>query len=285
MIKVSIAAAVAITTSNANAVAFQARTTRKITSSASRRTEKDFHPNPNPNPNRHHIISCCMADSIDDTDLSAQSSFSSRRNVLVQLATMPLKGAATAATATTAVAVEELVEHQPGYAAASTNKVHITANWKSVDGLNSLDEAKFVSFENSAYAAMRDDKQRTPYFEKAIINRLNDPTLAPEGPESQVVLDLGTGPYALFAILAAKNGAKKVYAVEASPVAAAMARETVKKLGYDDVITVLEDFSTNVVLPDGEKVDFVVAEIVGSVASEEGAYATIVDAHERLVKV
>lgn len=102
------------------------------------------------------------------------------------------------------------------------------------------------------------------------------------GPSSQVVLDLGTGPFALFAIVAAKAGAKKVYAIEASTEAAKSARETIKKLGYSDKIEVLEGFSTDITLP--EQADVCIAEIVGSVCSEEGAYATILDAHKRLVK-
>ena len=72
-----------------------------------------------------------------------------------------------------------------------------------------------------------------------------------------------------------------MYAIEASKEAAQAARDTVKKLGLDDKITILEGFSTDITLP--EKVDFAVAEIVGSVASEEGAYATILDA-KRLLK-
>ncbi|KAL7542108.1 hypothetical protein ACHAXR_011532 [Thalassiosira sp. AJA248-18] len=158
----------------------------------------------------------------------------------------------------------------------------ISAAWNAVDGLNSLEsEKKFVSFDKSAYQAMVDDKSRTPLFTEAIINRLKS---AEGGPESQVVLDLGTGPFAFFAVIAAKNGAGKVYAIEASPEAAASARDTVKKLGYEDKIIILEGFSTDIKLPEGEKADFAVAEIVGSVASEEGAYATIADAHKRLVK-
>lgn len=128
---------------------------------------------------------------------------------------------------------------------------------------------------------MVNDQSRTPLFEKAIKDRLKS---AEGGPETQVVLDLGTGPFAFFAVLAAKNGAGKVYAIEASKEAAALARETVAKLGFEDKITVLEGFSTDISLPAGEKADFVIAEIVGSVASEEGAYATILDAHKRLVK-
>ncbi|KAL7466894.1 hypothetical protein ACHAXS_007166 [Conticribra weissflogii] len=164
----------------------------------------------------------------------------------------------------------------------SNSMVPISAAWSAADGLNSLgSEKKFVSFEKSAYQAMVNDQSRTPLFEQAIINRLNS---AEGGPESQVVLDLGTGPFALFAVLAAKNGAGKVFAIEASEEAAEAARDTVKKLGYDDKITILEGFSTDISLPDGMKADFCVAEIVGSVASEEGAYATILDAHKRLVK-
>lgn len=126
---------------------------------------------------------------------------------------------------------------------------------------------------------MMNDQSRTPLFEKAIINRLNS---AKYEPNSQIVLDLGTGPFALFAVIAAKNGAKHVYAIEASKEAAESARQTIQKLGLEDKITILEGFSTDITLP--EKADFAVAEIVGSVASEEGAYATIVDAHKRLVK-
>lgn len=156
----------------------------------------------------------------------------------------------------------------------------ISAQWNAVDGLNSLEsEKKFVTFDKSAYQAMMNDQSRTPLFEQAIVNRLTSPNYEPN---SQIVLDLGTGPFALFAVIAAKNGAKHVYAIEASKEAAASARETVRKLGYDDKITILEGFSTDITLP--EKADFAVAEIVGSVATEEGAYATIYDAHQRLVK-
>jgi hypothetical protein len=126
-----------------------------------------------------------------------------------------------------------------------------------------------------------DDPARTPFFEKAIIKRLNS---APGGPSSQIVLDMGTGPFALFSIIAADAGAGKVYAIEANKDAARSARETIKKAGYEDKITVLEGFSTDISLPDDVKADFVVAEIIGSIATEEGAFATLLDAHSRLVK-
>ena len=94
----------------------------------------------------------------------------------------------------------------PNNAVATDSSTPISASWNAVDGLNSLD-SKFVSFNKSAYKAMMDDKSRTPLFEQAIINRLNS---AEDGPESQVVLDLGTGPFALFAVIAAKNGMHQI---------------------------------------------------------------------------
>ena len=165
-------------------------------------------------------------------------------------------------------------------AASLPKTTPISAQWNAVDGLNSLESnKKFVSFDKSAYQAMMNDKSRTPLFEQAIINRLKSAE-----PDTQVVLDLGTGPFALFAVMAAKAGAKHVYAIEASAEAAASARDTIKKMGLEKKITILEGFSTDITLPDGQKADFAVAEIVGSVASEEGAYATIYDAHKRLLK-
>lgn len=151
--------------------------------------------------------------------------------------------------------------------------VPIQASWTAVDGLNTVDDS-LVAFDSSAYAAMRDDPTRTPLFRTAIRNRITDDTTT--------VLDLGTGPYALLAILAAEAGAARVYAVEANAVAAALARVTVQTSGWADVITVLEGLSTDLVLP--EKVDLVLAEIVGSVCTEEGVMATIRDAHLRHVK-
>lgn len=157
----------------------------------------------------------------------------------------------------------------------SYSSVPISASWSAIDGLNSNAD-DFVAFDASAYKAMEKDPTRTPFFRKAIQRRLET---AP--PESLVVLDLGTGPVALFAIIAAELGAKQVYAIEANPAVAASARAAIRKAGWADIVTVLEGFSTEITLP--VKADFCIAEICGSVATEEGAYATIRDAHARLL--
>ena len=159
----------------------------------------------------------------------------------------------------------------PRGAAAETPQ--LAATWKATDGFS---DANFISFDEKAYEAMRDDESRTPLFEKAIKARL-------AGHEGQLtVLEIGTGPFALLALIAARAGARKVYAIEAQPEAARRARQAIRKAGFESTIEVLEGFSTAITLP--EKADLVVAEIVGSIASEEGMYATIRDAQARLVK-
>jgi protein arginine N-methyltransferase 1 len=148
----------------------------------------------------------------------------------------------------------------------------LSSAWTSTEGFNLT---TFIEFNEDAYKAMRDDESRTPLFEKAIRERL-------AGTEGMVVVDIGTGPYALFALAAARAGAKKVYAIEVKPPLAKSARQVVKKEGFSNVIQVIEGFSTQVELP--EKADLCVSEIVGSVASEEGIYGTIKDAHARFLK-
>ena len=152
----------------------------------------------------------------------------------------------------------------------------LRASWTATDGFS---DSSFIAFDEGAYAAMRDDERRTPLFEKAIQRRLAQ---APKG--TLTVLDLGTGPYALLALAAARAGAKKVYTIEANAEAAKRARAVLKKATDvpSGVIEIIEGFSTSISLP--EKVDLLVAEIAGSVASEEGAFATIRDAQQRLVK-
>ena len=132
------------------------------------------------------------------------------------------------------------------------------------------------NFENGNYEQMRDDQRRTPLYYAAIRSRLQQA----DG-ELLTVLDLGTGPFALLALEAARCGAKKVYAIEADPLSAAKAREAVASAGFSDVVEVVEGISTHVTLP--EKVDVLISETVGSVVSEEGLYSTMADAHARHV--
>ena len=81
----------------------------------------------------------------------------------------------------------------------------------------------------------------------------------------------------LFAKAAAAAGARKVYAIEAVPGSQNKAREELAQLEAADnsgvepgVIELVCGFSTDVELP--EKVDILISEIAGSIASEEGVY-------------
>uniref|UniRef100_A0A7S4SJ80 Protein arginine N-methyltransferase n=1 Tax=Alexandrium monilatum TaxID=311494 RepID=A0A7S4SJ80_9DINO len=159
---------------------------------------------------------------------------------------------------------------RPALAEASPT---LTAGWTANEGVSFL-----TSFSEESYGAMRDDTRRTPAFVKAIRKRV-------QGNEGKLtVLDIGTGPFALFALVAARAGAKKVYAVEANPEAAARAKAIVAKATDipPGTVEVIEGFTTSLDLP--EKVDMVCAEIVGALASEENLVATIRDAQARHLK-
>jgi hypothetical protein len=145
----------------------------------------------------------------------------------------------------------------------------------SVDGA-----AAFVTFTDEMYEAMLHDDARTSAFGLAISRRVR----AHAG--DCVVLDLGTGPFAVLALFAARAGASKVFAVEANPEAAAKARALIASSAASDIppgtIEVIEGFSTTITLP--EQADLLISEIAGSIASEEGMLATIRDARLRHLK-
>ena len=98
----------------------------------------------------------------------------------------------------------------------------------------------------------------------------------------RTVLDIGTGQEALWAVEAARAGARHVWAVEVIPRSAQLAREAVRRAGLTDRITVLDGSSTGVALP--EPVDVCIAEIIGTLGGSEGAAAALRDARQRLIR-
>jgi protein arginine N-methyltransferase 1 len=95
-----------------------------------------------------------------------------------------------------------------------------------------------------------------------------------------VVLDIGTG-CGLFALLACRAGAARVYALETEP-SISIARELATENRVSDRITFIQQRSTEVTLP--ERVDVVVADIRGVLPLAGGAVASLIDARERLMK-
>jgi protein arginine N-methyltransferase 1 len=94
------------------------------------------------------------------------------------------------------------------------------------------------------------------------------------------VLDIGTGRDALWAIAAARAGARRVLAIEASPAVAAQAREAVRRAGLSPVVTVLAGWSAQARLP--EPAEVCVSELIGNIASAEGVLGVLADARRRL---
>jgi protein arginine N-methyltransferase 1 len=96
----------------------------------------------------------------------------------------------------------------------------------------------------------------------------------------KVVADIGTGRDALWAVEAARAGARHVYAIEADPGTAERAGEAVASAGLGDRVTVLPGHSTEQTLP--VRAEVCVSEIVGNIATAEGAIPILADAGERL---
>ena len=130
---------------------------------------------------------------------------------------------------------------------------------------------ELTTIESMAYHhSMLADRARTKTFLRAILK-----TVKP----GDVVLDLGSGT-GLLAYYACMSGARKVYAVEAGPIIE-LAKAVCRHNGFQDQVTFLNDWSTNVELP--EPVDVIVTETIGNVGFEEGILHWILDAKERLL--
>jgi type I protein arginine methyltransferase len=131
---------------------------------------------------------------------------------------------------------------------------------------------EYPIYDDFARGQMAEDEIRMARFTAAV--RRYSP--------GRTVLDIGTGQDALWAVEAARAGARHVWAVEVIPRSAQLAREAAGRAGVADRITVLEGLSTGVTLP--EPVDVCVAEIIGTLGGSEGAGAVLRDARQRLLR-
>ena len=129
--------------------------------------------------------------------------------------------------------------------------------------------AEFFVYDALLYHALSSDRLREAAYKAAIAN-----TVA-----GRVVLDVGTGGEAIQARLCVEAGARHVYAVELLARSAAQARDTVRRLGLADRITILEGDARIVPLPGTP--DICVSEIVGSLGGSEGAAAILDSVRQR----
>ena len=121
------------------------------------------------------------------------------------------------------------------------------------------------------HARMLHDERRTSDYVAAIRAAVRP---------DDVVLDIGTGS-GVLAVAAAKAGAKRVYAVEASDIAD-VAERVFAVNGVRDRVTVLPGWSREMDLP--EPADLLVAEVIGNEPLEEEILETTLDARRRLLK-
>lgn len=122
-----------------------------------------------------------------------------------------------------------------------------------------------------SHVRMLDDGRRTAAFLAAIR------TVVRPG---DVVIDLGTGT-GILAVAAARAGARKVYAIEATDIAA-VAEKVAAANGQAGVIEVVRGRSTDVVLP--ERADVLVTETIGNDPLAERITHSVADARERLLR-
>ena len=120
---------------------------------------------------------------------------------------------------------------------------------------------------------MLEDQARMTAYHNAV--RMN-----PRSFKDKVVLDVGTGS-GILAIWAAQNGAKKVYAVEATYMAT-HARKLIKANGLDHIIEVLQSTVEEVELP--EKVDVIISEWMGYFLLRESMFDSVIVARDRWLK-
>jgi type I protein arginine methyltransferase len=131
---------------------------------------------------------------------------------------------------------------------------------------------EFPIYDSFLYHVMTSDSVRCARYVEAIHRSVR----------GRVVVDIGTGQDANWAIESARAGAAKVYAMEEIPAAARKASARIAKLGLRDKIEIVEGNSSAVDLP--ERADVCVSQVIGMIGSSEGACAVLRDAKARLVK-
>lgn len=131
--------------------------------------------------------------------------------------------------------------------------------------------AEFYVYDDVVYRSMAEDEQRNNRYRRAFARYVRD----------RIVVDIGTGPFAILARLALEAGAKKVYAIDLLPESVRKARALVEKLGLADRIEIYQGDATQITLP--ELADVCISEIVGAIGGSEGS-AKIINGSRHLLR-
>ncbi|MBU2561567.1 MAG: 50S ribosomal protein L11 methyltransferase [Nanoarchaeota archaeon] len=105
-------------------------------------------------------------------------------------------------------------------------------------------------FDLAYHYEMVSDAERTGQFKKAIMACCKD----------KVVLEIGPGT-GILTLLAAKAGAKKVYAVEIDPAAYRVAKRNIEASGYSNIVLLNKDIFE---FEPPEKIEVVIAELLST---------------------
>src|SRR6202008_4288409 len=122
----------------------------------------------------------------------------------------------------------------------------------------------------AAYGAMIADRVRTGAYARALRAAVFP---------GAVVVDIGTGT-GIFAMLACRFGARRVYAIEPDD-AIQVAREIAAANGYADRIEFIQGISTKTGLP--ERADVIVYDLYGVLPAYQHHVASVADARERML--
>lgn len=133
---------------------------------------------------------------------------------------------------------------------------------------DSLKSLRYLMYSLSDYGNMIADRVRMDPYAYALKDAI--------GPDT-VVLDIGAAT-GIHALLAAKFGARKVYAVELND-AIHLAKDLAAANGYAQRIEFFQELSTQVTLP--EKADVVVSDLRGALPLFGNHIQSIVDARQR----
>ncbi|KAH9030338.1 S-adenosyl-L-methionine-dependent methyltransferase [Lactarius pseudohatsudake] len=129
---------------------------------------------------------------------------------------------------------------------------------------------------NDIHAVMIQDRVRTSSYASFI---MTSAALF----QDAIVLDVGCGT-GILSLFAARAGAKRVIAVDASDIAL-KARRIVEANGYGDVITVIQDKVEHISLPDDiTQVDVIISEWMGYALLYESMLDSVLFARDRFLK-
>ncbi|CDO72229.1 hypothetical protein BN946_scf184970.g81 [Trametes cinnabarina] len=139
------------------------------------------------------------------------------------------------------------------------------------------DSHYFQSYaENDIHAVMIQDKVRTATYAKYILSN-------PDVFRDAVVMDVGCGT-GILSLFAAKAGAKRVFAIDASDIAE-KAAQIVKDNELDDIITVIRGKVEDIKLPEGyDHVDIIVSEWMGYALLYESMLDSVISARDRFLR-